>query len=42
MRVIPRALRMHQIEIEIIYATGGKLALEEGANVRFALEEIRR
>ena len=42
MRIIPRSLRVHQIEIEIIDAAGFKLTFEEGTDISLGLEEIRR
>ena len=36
------ALRVHQIEVEIVHAAGGELAFKKGADVRLRFEEVRR
>ena len=36
------ALRVHQIEVEIVHAAGGELAFKKGADVRLRFEKVRR
>ena len=38
-RIVARALRVHEIEVEILDAAGGQLALEKRADVLLGLEE---
>ena len=36
------ALRVHQIEVEIVHAAGGELAFKKGPDVRLRFEKVRR
>ena len=40
--VVHRALGVHQVEVEVVHATGRQLAREERPDVRLGLEEVRR
>ena len=42
MRIVARALRVHQVEVKILDAAGLELLLKQRADVRLGLEEVRR
>ena len=42
MGIVPRPLRVHQIKIKIVYATGLQLTLKKGPDILFLLKIITR